>query len=225
MRKLNTLLKNRKIDYKKLIDYGFVKDNNIYTFQKKILNDDFKIIITIDNNYIFSKVIELPSDEEYYMVDVASATGEFVGKVKNEYDNAINSFFKACTNVEIFKSNQSKQIIEYIKEKYGDNLEYLWSKFPNNAIWRNDKNNKWYGLLLTIPKSKIDGNSDDILEIIDLRYQKELINDIVDYKNIYPGYHMNKKSWITIILDGDVKIENIFKLIDNSYEISNASKN
>ena len=225
MRKLNTLLKNRKIDYKKLIDYGFVKDNNIYTFQKKILNDDFKIIITIDNNYIFSKVIELPSDEEYYMVDVAGATGEFVGKVKTEYDNAINSFFKSCTNVEIFKSNQSKQIIEYIKEKYGDNLEYLWSKFPNNAIWRNGKNNKWYGLLLTIPKSKIDGNSDGVVEIIDLRYQKELINDIVDYKNIYPGYHMNKKSWITIILDGDVKIENIFKLIDNSYEISNASKN
>ena len=36
---------------------------------------------------------------------------------------------------------------------------------------------------------------------------------------------MNKDSWITIKLDGSVKTEEIFQLIDNSYNISLEKRN
>ena len=39
-------------------------------------------------------------------------------------------------------------------------------------------------------------------------------------EKIFAGYHMNKNSWITIKLDGSIKIEKIFELIDNSYKLS-----
>jgi predicted DNA-binding protein (MmcQ/YjbR family) len=38
------------------------------------------------------------------------------------------------------------------------------------------------------------------------------------YENIRPGYHMNKKLWITIKLDG-LPIDFVFSLIDTSYEL------
>ncbi|KRQ86864.1 hypothetical protein ABG79_01355 [Caloramator mitchellensis] len=43
-----------------------------------------------------------------------------------------------------------------------------------------------------------------------LRYQ---------YKSVIPGYHLNKKHWNTVIIDGSVPIEEINKLIDHSYEL------
>ena len=49
---------------------------------------------------------------------------------------------------EIYKNQQSKEVIKYIKEKYDDDLEFLWKKYDNNAIWRNKQNNKWYGYFL-----------------------------------------------------------------------------
>ena len=55
--------------------------------------------------------------------------------------------------------------------------------------------------------------------LLDLRYQKDEIDKIIDNKKIYPGYHMNKKSWITINLDNTVNINKIYKLIDNSYNL------
>lgn len=146
--------------------------------------------------------------------------GNFVGKLKEEYENILNDIIKKCTTPNIFKSTQAKKIIKYIKEKYNDDLEYLWKKFPNNAIWRNKNNNKWYGALLEIPESKLGIESDKIIEIIDLRYQKDKIKEIVDKQKVFTGYHMNKNSWITIKLDGSVKTEKIFTLIDNSYNIS-----
>ena len=38
---------------------------------------------------------------------------------------------------------------------YCDELEFLWQKFPDNAVWRRKDNKKWYGALLTVSKEKL----------------------------------------------------------------------
>lgn len=37
------------------------------------------------------------------------------------------------------------------------------------------------------------------------------------HESIIPGYHMNKEHWNTVILDGSLPDELIFRLIDESY--------
>lgn len=220
MRNLNNELKNKTINYNKLLKYGFYKEKDNYVLKSKIFNNQFEMIVVINKNNQISKLIDTENDEEYVLVDIQDSTGEFVGTVRLEYENKIKDIIKNCTDLNVFKSNQAKDIINYIKEKYNDNLEFLWEKFDDNAIWRNKLNNKWYGLLLTISERKLDIDSDKIIEIIDLRYQKEKIDELIDFKTIYPGYHMNKKSWITIKLDDTISTEEIYRLIDNSYSLS-----
>lgn len=36
---------------------------------------------------------------------------------------------------------------------------------------------------------------------------------------IIPGYHMNKRHWNTVILDGSISDEEIFSMIDDSYDL------
>ena len=96
----------------------------------------------------------------------------------------------------------------------------MWEKFDNNAIVRNKINNKWYLLFCIVPKSKIGINSDELIEIIDLRYEKGMTEEIIDNIKVFPGYHMNKNSWITIKLDSSMTIKEIKDLIDNSYSLS-----
>ncbi len=41
-----------------------------------------------------------------------------------------------------------------------------------------------------------------------------------DYPDsIYPGYHMNKKHWNTIVLDGSLSLSLTQELIDHSYDL------
>ena len=207
MRNLEYLLKKKKINYNKLIKYGFKKENEKYTYKKNILDNEFRIYISIDNDKKYSKLIEVAFNDEYALVDVEEAVGEFVGKVKEEYDRIIFDIIDKCSEKEVFKSKQTKDIIEYVRKKYNDELEFLWEKFDDNAIWRNKENDKWYGLVLTIKKEKLGIKSDKVIEILDLRYQKDDIEKIVDNKNVFPGYHMNKKSWITVKLDNSIKNE------------------
>lgn len=39
-----------------------------------------------------------------------------------------------------------------------------------------------------------------------------------EHQDIYPGYHMNKKHWNTIQMEGTLKGKLIMKMIDHSYE-------
>ena len=180
----------------------------------------FKIVIEINSLNKISKVIDLNLDDEYILVDVEGSNGEFVGKIKEEYESVLNEFIEKCSVKDIFKSSQAKDIIKYVKNKYNDDLEYLWKKFPSDAIWRNKDNNKWYGLLMVLEENKLGIKSNRVVDVIDLRYQKESITDIIDNKNVFKGYHMNKNNWITIKLDESMDIKAIYELIDNSYNLS-----
>jgi predicted DNA-binding protein (MmcQ/YjbR family) len=39
------------------------------------------------------------------------------------------------------------------------------------------------------------------------------------FKGIVPGYHMNKRHWITVVLDGRIPEAEVERLIDNSYAL------
>lgn len=220
MKDLSKKLVNRIIEFDKLIEYGFALKDDKYIYEKVLSNNHFKVIIEITKDMQISKVIDLEVNDEYILVDVPGASGNYVGKIREEYNNILDDFIYKSTKIDIFKNEQTKNIIKYIKDKYHDDLEYLWEKSPDAAIWRNKSNSKWYGLLMKIPENRLGIDSDNIVEIIDLRYPKDNIMDILRKKNIYPGYHMNKKSWITIKLDNSIDTNEICKLIDLSYEIS-----
>lgn len=39
------------------------------------------------------------------------------------------------------------------------------------------------------------------------------------YDAVQPGYHMNKKHWNTVIMDGSIPLSIIKEMIDNSYQL------
>lgn len=121
-----------------------------------------------------------------------------------------------------FKSPQSRELIKYVASQYGRDLEFLWPKTPENAIWRRGDNQKWFGVILTVKKSKIEGGSPTPVEILDIRMPPDVIDFVVDLKFIFPGWHMNKRHWITIILDGRMNMRQIKSLVDTSYELAAA---
>lgn len=44
-----------------------------------------------------------------------------------------------------------------------------------------------------------------------------------EYASVLPGYHMNKKHWITVLMDGSISDQLIRKWTDDSYHLVVAS--
>lgn len=109
-----------------------------------------------------------------------------------------------------FQFAQTQNLIKYVASQYGRDLEFLWEKLPKVAIWRRQDNGKWFGSLAEIKLSKIcAGAPDKTVEILNLRCAPDVIDCIADNKNIFRGWHMNKQHWITLVLDGRMKMPQI----------------
>jgi len=214
---MKDIFKNKKANSQKLAKFGFVDKE----YSTDILDGSFSLTVKIaKNNEVQTELIEKDTGELYTLHLVEYVQGSFVGKVKREYENILTEIAEKCFEQDVFKSKQSKLVIEYVKDKYGDELEYLWKKFPDNAICRRKDNKKWYLAILTVAKNKFGFETNEKIEIIDLRATTEEIEKFIDNKKYFAGYHMNKKHWLTIILDGSVPIKEIYDRIDISYNIN-----
>ena len=211
------LFRRKTVDIQKAILFGFVQSNSNYIYETDILDGSFllQIVITPDGN-IDTKLTEKAIGDEYVLYKT-NATGSFVGEVRKAIEAILKQVADQCYNTEIFKSAQAKDIICYVREKYGDELEFLWEKFSDNAIWRRKDSEKWYGILLRVKASKLGLADDKLIEILDLRIKTEDIEATVDNERFFMGYHMNKKNWYTILLDDSIPTEEICRRIDGSY--------
>ena len=55
---------------------------------------------------------------------------------------------------------------------------------------------------------------------VNLKCDPDLALELRDrYEQVEPGYHMNKKHWNTVVLDGVIPDREIRKMIDHSYEL------
>lgn len=215
---INSLFKNKKVNPSKLTAFGFKLNEGVYVLEKVLSDCDFKLTISItEQGEITTKLIDPSFDEEYTLHLIDGAAGSFVGEIRQQYEDTLTDIADGCFEVDVFKGEQTKALIAHVKDTYGDETEYLWQRFPNNAIWRRKDTKKWYGALLTVSKRKLGMDCDELVEVVDLRICPDELKELVDGKVYFSGYHMNKNHWYTIILDGSVSIEELCHRIAESY--------
>lgn len=221
MADIDTLFKNLKVKFPCLIPFGFVETGSAYAYSTSLAGGQFEMTVTITKEGgVSADVIDDFSQERYVLHRISGANGAFVGTVREEYQRVLAAIAEACFEPHVFKSENAKRVIQYVKEKYEDELQFLWKRFPENAILRRKDNKKWYAALLVLQKKKLGLNEDGLADIIDLRGKPEDISVLVDGRRYFPGYHMNKKHWFTICLDGSVPVEEIFCRIDESFALA-----
>lgn len=215
------IFKKLKRNENKLITYGFIKENEKYKYSKKFMKENFRADIYIDKEgNIEGKVIELELNEEYTNFRMQNAIGEFVNTVNNEYIKILQDIANNCFEKEYFIYEQTNRITKLISEKYNIVPEFLWDRFPNYGVFRNIRSNKWFGIIMNIDKNKIIPKETGEIEVLNIK----LDNDVPEYlktKGIYPSYHLSKKNWVSILLNDTLSDEDIMKLINISYDISN----
>lgn len=113
-----------------------------------------------------------------------------------------------------------QEIFDYVKENYKTTPEHLFAKHPDVAVLRNKKTNKWYGVIMTVEKRKLGINEDGFIEIMNLKGNPEFNSIIRSQNYIMAAYHMNKKHWITVLLDYDFPKSELFELIQWSHQLT-----
>ena len=203
----------------KLLNCGFEVDGENFVRREKFL-DDFTLTIVIDaQGSVVTKIFDADG-EPYTLHLVEGASGKFVGTVKAEYERVLKNLSEQCFDAENFKSAQTLKLVDFVREKFFDEPEFLWEKYPNFAVFRRKDNRKWYALIANVPKKYLKLGGDEEFEILNLRVEPEELDKIFDGEKYFRGWHMNKKSWLTLRLDETLTDEEIFSRTEKSYRLA-----
>lgn len=116
------------------------------------------------------------------------------------------------------------RILRYAKEKYGTLPEYLWMRYPDYAVLRHADNKKWYCIIMDLPKKKLGLPDDGRSDVLNVKLPDPLMRDLLIKKDGYfRGYHFAGESWVSILLDSTVPLEEILIWLDRSFAVT-ASK-
>ena len=200
----------------KLLQYGFKEEAEKLIYRKEILDNSFLIeIVYVDSQFLI-EVYDLEFDEIYSLFSVDSAVGETVQNIRENVEKLLSLILGLADE----SGKISSEIIDYCNNKYGGNRVNPFKKYPDILALVNEKN-KWYSLFLDVEYNKLNKNTDITtkVKILNVKYPTDKILEIIDNKNIFPAYHMNKKHWISIVLDKNIKLETIKELIDISFSL------
>jgi len=123
------------------------------------------------------------------------------------------------------KKSLRQDVIDYIRKTYQGVIEYPWMRYPDYGVFRHKDNQKWYALMMDIPRAKLGVKGDDIVDVLNIKLGDFLTRDfLIQREGFFPGYHIARGNWISILLDGTVDLAEVCHLIDVSYKVTASAK-
>ena len=213
MKKIN--VEKYKLSEDRLIDFGFQFEENILVFQKNILNDEFRMEIKLISTDFEIEVYDLDFNEVYSLFSVDSASGEIVTAIREEVKDVLEKIL--CLESVIYED-----VLHYVKDQYNSTIVKPFKTNPDIKALVTPKG-KWYALFLDVEYNKLQKDSlvDSKVKIVNLKHIPSKISTVIDNRNIFQAYHMNKNHWISVVLDNNIDIEYVKELIELSYVLVN----
>ncbi|WP_133842122.1 MmcQ/YjbR family DNA-binding protein [Erwinia rhapontici] len=111
-------------------------------------------------------------------------------------------------------------LFNYAREHFKSEPEYLWSNLPGYAVLRHHGGKKWFGIVMNVSGAKLGLNTDDEVDVLEVKVRPEYIGSLRKKEGILPAYHMNKEHWVSVLLSGSLSAHEIHELLADSHELT-----
>ena len=116
-----------------------------------------------------------------------------------------------------------QEFLEYCLDTYGTSPDYPFDDWMESAVLRHADNKKWYAIALRVPRHKFGFDSDEVIDVVNLKLPTEMHGSFSAADGVYPAYHMNKLHWISVLLP-DASDDVVKFLTNASFEATKNKK-
>ena len=93
-----------------------------------------------------------------------------------------------------------QSFLSYCFDRYGTLPDYPFDEDFVTAVLRHADNRKWYALVMRLSRRKFGFDSNEVIDVVNLKLPTEMFGSFGAEDGVYPAYHMNKLHWISVLL-------------------------
>ena len=110
-----------------------------------------------------------------------------------------------------------QSFLEYCLYTYGISPDYPFDEDFETAVLRHADNRKWYAIVMRVSRRKFGFESDEVIDVVNLKLPTDMFGSFGATDGVYPAYHMNKLHWISVLLP-DAPEDIVQFLVNVSFE-------
>ena len=112
-----------------------------------------------------------------------------------------------------------QQFLSHCLNTYGTLPDYPFDEDFETAVLRHTDNRKWYVIIMRVSRRKFGFDSDEVIDVVNLKLLIEMFGSFGASDGVYPAYHMNKLHWISVLLP-DAPDDVVQFLVNVSFEVT-----
>ena len=116
-----------------------------------------------------------------------------------------------------------QEFLNYCRETYGTTPDYPFEDDFITTVVRHSDTRKWYGIVMQLSRRKFGFDSEEMIDVVNMKLPVEMFGSFGKADGVYPAYHMNKLHWVSVLLT-DAPDEVVKFLIDVSFEATKTKK-
>ena len=116
-----------------------------------------------------------------------------------------------------------QQFFEHCLDTYGTSPDYPFDEDFETAVLRHSDNRKWYAIVMRVSLRKFGFDSDEVIDVVNLKFPTEMFGSFGAADGVYPAYHMNKLHWTSVLLP-DASDDIVQFLVNVSFEATKSPK-
>ena len=100
-----------------------------------------------------------------------------------------------------------QEFLSHCFSVYATAPDYPFDDLLEKAVLRHSDSRKWYALVMRVSRRKFGFDSDEVIDVVNLKLPTEMFGSFGASDGVFPAYHMNKLHWISVLLpdaQGDV---------------------
>ena len=116
-----------------------------------------------------------------------------------------------------------RSFLSYCLSTYCTSPDYPFDEDFVTAVLRHGDNRKWYALVMRVSRRKFGFDSDEVIDVVNLKLPTDMFGSFGASDGVYPAYHMNKLHWISVPLP-DASEDVVAFLTNASFEATKTKK-
>lgn len=115
-----------------------------------------------------------------------------------------------------------QNFLEYCLNTYGTLPDYPFDENFETPVLRHADNRKLYAIVMHVSRRKFGIDSDESIDVVNLKLPVEMFGSFGKTDGVYPAYHMNKLHWISVLLP-DAQEDVVLFLTNASFEATKSN--
>ena len=202
-------------DRPRLKAYGFVPEGRALVLRRRLAGSIFAAFSLQGAHFSLTVYDDdTPEKADYVPFQAAAADGPYVSLVRERAQALLEDILRQG----FVRDSLRDQILAQARQEYGTEPCFPWAEYPGHCTLK-APNGKWYGLVMQVPYAVLGIGKAGRADVLNVKNLPEKIQALVDGEHFLPAYHMNKKYWLSVLLDSPAVLSQAQALLRESYAL------